>query len=165
MLLKLGFGVVAMIVSLYAWHIVSHNYDLIRKAHRVSARHIVRTLSSLGIILPLECLLIYIFLSYNGLHAITTSVFFTQGSVVPTDTMLSVMGQQSFIVNALKLISAVTFGSAIVFTASETLHYVRTGVKAGKVDNDYGDNAFGTPARAFQYSLQPAYLRIGSFLS
>ena len=165
MLLKLGFGVVAIIVSLYAWHIVSHSYDLMREARSVSVRHIVRTLSSLGIFLPLECFLIYVFLSYNGLNAIMTSTFFTQGSVVPTDTMLTVMAQQSFIVNALKLISAITFGSAVIFTVSESLHYFHSGYKPNKVDNEYENNASGAPARVFQYILQPAYLRIGGFLS
>ena len=164
MLLKSAFGVAAAVLSIFALHTVAHNYTLL-KTRKFSVRYILRTLSSIGVILPLECFLLYVFVSYNGAGSVSASTFFTQSLVLPNDVIFSVMSQQTFVVNALKIISAISFGSAVVFTLAEGLEYVLSSKKPQTVSSEQNTNAPSTCARIYYMESQPAYLRFGAFLS
>ena len=164
MFLKSVFGVIATVLILVMGHTVSRNYTFLR-TRKFSFKYILRTLSSIGVILPIECFLLYVFVSYNGAASASVSSFFTQSLVMPSDVMFSVFSQQAFIVNALKLISAITFGTVVVYSLSEGLEFALSHARVAHIHNDYEKDTTEFFVRDFSYTVQPAYLRFGGFLN
>lgn len=164
MLLKLGLGMAASVLVIFSLHTLSHNYTL-WKAQSFSIKNVVRMLSSLGVILPIECFLVYVFLSYNGVGGLTGSALFTQHLVIYDDLFMSVMGQQAFIVNALRLISAITFGSAVIFTFSAGVEFILSRKKKTAESNTFTQDEPAECESVFSCIRQDFYLEFGGFLS
>lgn len=163
MTLKAIFGVAAVVLSLFALHTISHNWSLLKE--KFSGRRLLRILSSIGIVLPIECVLLYIFVSYNGVGAINASTFFTQSLGMSESAILSVVAQQAFIVNALKLISSVTFGSAAVLMLDAGMQLFFSHKAKKKEKGETEENEYVSDACAYVHANQYTYLRFGGFLS
>lgn len=161
--MKLVFGIFATMLVLYLIHSATQGLKLL-KTHKASIRDLLQIISSLGLVLPIECFILYIFISFNGVNGLSESAF-TSSFAVSSNMMFTVVGQQAFIVNAMKLLSAIALGSAVAFTVTYGITTVIMRKKAKNKGTDFEQNDNYEQVKDVRLHNNPGYLQFCRFLS
>ena len=110
------FGIVTATIIVYLLQVTKNNFAML-KTHKLSVKYLGRVLSSLGLVIPLEFFFLYFFISlYGSNHVFDSAIYSQDFFAVSNNLTLSVIGQQAFIVNFLKLVSTITLGSCFALS-------------------------------------------------
>ena len=160
MTMLLVFGILAVIVLSLLTRLALHHYRML-KNRTYSIKDVKRTFSSLGIIFPIEFVLIYLLLNLNGLQGILNSVF-----GIRADIILSLIGQNALIVNILSIFSTITLGSSVALSITVSVTAAVFYIKSKKEkESTHFDRVTLIPSNTNDTTVPYAYLQLCRLLS
>ena len=122
----LVFGILAAIVLVTLGRLTVRYYRML-KNHTYTTKAVRRTFSSLGILFPIEFVLISLFLNINALQNLLVSTFGMRA-----DVLLCLIGPNAVLVEILGFFSTIALGSSVALSLTVTASATVALIKAQK---------------------------------